>query len=199
MMVGCGGGTPGGSHDGGTGGGGGSGGGAAVGSGGNTQGGSGGGGGMSGSGGAPGDAAAGTGGNSGTGGAPIDVAAATGGSSGTGGTPSDAAGTQDGRAETAETAGTCTAAFNPTACVACCDALYPGAFDQAFFGNECLYCTATCRDTRICTGVAGGSAKPIDGPCLRCMQPYIESSDCRATGGPKCQGFLECLKQCPVN
>jgi len=31
------------------------------------------------------------------------------------------------------------------------------------------------------------------------MQPYIVSSDCRAMSGPKCQGFLACLKQCPVN
>jgi hypothetical protein len=93
----------------------------------------------------------------------------------------------------AREAGTCVGSANAAACVACCDALYPGAFQEAFFGNECLYCTATCVNTRICTDHFS-----IDGPCLRCAQPYL-GSNCPSVSGPTCVGFVECLKKCPTN
>ena len=159
-------------------------------------GGTGGAGGAGGTGGAHIDAG-GTGGSSGTGGTGgihID-AGGTGGSSGTGGAQTDAGSAADGRSDAA---GACPASANAKACVACCDALYPGGFEDAFFGNECLYCTAACGETRICRGVAGAGAKDVDGPCLQCAQPRL-GGNCRFMSAPRCPNFIECLKRCPTN
>jgi hypothetical protein len=89
-------------------------------------------------------------------------------------------------------AGTCPSSANAAACVACCDARYPGAFQDAFFGNECLYC-AECSGTRICT-----NSTTITGPCLGCAQPHMSPSDCRF-GSQLCPSLIACLKQCPTN
>lgn len=137
---------------------------------------------------------------SGIGGTHSDAAEATAGTAGTGDARGDAQASDHAREDArGDAGGSCTGSASATACVACCGALYPDAAGQAFFGNECLYCTATCRETTICRGVASAGLEEIDGPCLKCAQPYIVKSDCSATGGPKCEAFLECLKACPTN
>ena len=152
-------------------------------------------GGDAGGGGTGGHAQGGTGGTSGSGGTHGDAAGSTGGSHGSGGAP-DAGGGMDSHAETASS---CTGSANATACVACCDALYPDGSKQAFFGNECLYCTATCGETRICRGVTDGATKDINGPCLKCAQQTISTSSCPFASKAKCEPYIACLKQCPTN
>ncbi|HET6282789.1 MAG TPA: hypothetical protein VFH73_17630 [Polyangia bacterium] len=149
-------------------------------------------GGSSGSGGA--HDAAGTGGSGGAGGVHVD-AAGTGGSGGALDARSDATATADG---SADAAGACPSSANAKACVACCDALHPGGFQDAFFGNECLYCTAACGSTKLCTGVTDNPTNDIDGPCLACAQPRL-GGNCRFMSAPRCPALIECLKRCPTN
>jgi hypothetical protein len=125
---------------------------------------------------------------------------------GTGGAATGAggAGTAGGAAGTAATGGAagagggiCSSTANATGCVACCAAQYPGAWQNAFFGNECLYCSASCSGSAFCTGEP---PQAIDATCTQCVQSNWEPGDhCNFGSGPACAAMVECVKRCPTN
>jgi hypothetical protein len=139
--------------------------------------------------------AAGSGAASATGAAGSAAVGGAGGSAAMGGTGGAATGGSAGSSGAG--ASLCSSSANATGCVSCCAANYPGAWQDAAFNNECLYCSGSCPGSGLC---ATDPPQAISSTCMQCVQSnWTGGSHCRFGSGPGCPAMVECVKRCPTN
>ena len=92
--------------------------------------------------------------------------------------------------------GLCSSTADAEGCVACCAAQYPGAWQNADFNNECLYCSGSCPGPGFCVSEP---PKDVNSTCMQCVQSnWTGSTHCRFGSGAGCLAMVECVKRCPT-